>query len=142
MPDPLIPSNQKLNHPHSARTVNHIPRARLALVLKRKNESQTQVTHFSESNIASLVDLATTLASRQSAEILLMLREAPGYAGDIANALDLSIVDICEALEKLSATGLVEHVRDNGDWYRLSGPLVAVAIDALIDVHQSTSELA
>ncbi|MEN2740379.1 winged helix-turn-helix domain-containing protein [Microbacterium sp. X-17] len=53
------------------------------------------------------------------ARLVRLLVEAPGYAGDIADALGLSPIVVSRELEQLASEGVIQACAgEDGTWYR------------------------
>jgi DNA-binding transcriptional ArsR family regulator len=84
---------------------------------------------------AALARLGFALSDETRARVLLMLREAPAYPSDMADALDVSRQVMSNQLACLRGCGLVEAVPDGRrTWYRLADDRLAPALDGLLQL--------
>ncbi|WP_246036534.1 ArsR/SmtB family transcription factor [Cellulomonas telluris] len=82
---------------------------------------------------AALARLGHALSDETRARVLLVLREAPAYPSDLAEALGVSRQAMSNHLACLRGCGLVEAVPDGRrTWYRLADPLLAPALGDLL----------
>lgn len=84
---------------------------------------------------AALARLGAALSDPTRASILLMLREAPAFPSDLADALDVSRQVMSNHLACLRGCGLVEAIPEGRrTWYRLADSHLAPALDDLLRV--------
>ncbi|GAA1448612.1 ArsR/SmtB family transcription factor [Leifsonia poae] len=82
---------------------------------------------------AALARLGHALSDPTRAGILLVLREAPAYPSDLADALGVSRQVMSNQLACLRGCGLVDAIPDGRrTWYRLADGHLAPALDELL----------
>lgn len=82
---------------------------------------------------AALARLGHALSDATRTRVLLVLREAPAYPSDLADALGVSRQAMSNHLACLRGCGLVEAVPDGRrTWYRLADPHLAPALGDLL----------
>lgn len=104
-----------------------------AIVYRRR--VSTVLSTASVTHTAALARLGHALSDPTRAGVLLALREAPAYPGDLATALGVSKQAMSNHLACLRGCGLVEAVPEGRHtWYRLADAHLAPALDELMRV--------
>jgi len=73
--------------------------------------------------IPAIAQVAHALSSAHNLEIMMLIEEAPAFAGDLASALDYDAAKLEDELRYLASLGLVLDVREQDEtWYKFAGP--------------------
>lgn len=84
---------------------------------------------------AALARLGRALSDPTRVQLLLALRDAPGYPAELAERLDVTRQNLSNHLTVLRSSGLVISVPEGRrSRYRLAVPAAADAVAALVDI--------